>query len=109
MAEYPALDRLEQLASGLDDLQFQMNRRIEELQAQPVELESETGAVRVTVDHGGRVDRVDITSRGMRYSPDQLGAEITGTIRRAQREATRRLQDSMREVLGSAADDYPLG
>ncbi|GAA3727037.1 hypothetical protein GCM10022225_05350 [Plantactinospora mayteni] len=109
MAEYPALDRLEQLANSLDGLQSQMNRRIEELQAQPVEMESESGAVRVAVDHGGRVDRVDITSRGMRYSPDQLGAEITGTIRRAQREATRRLQDSMREVLGNAADDYPLG
>lgn len=54
------------------------------------------------------MDRVDITSRGMRYSPDQLGSEITGTIRRAQREATKRLQESMREVLGSAADDYPL-
>ncbi|MFC6017605.1 YbaB/EbfC family nucleoid-associated protein [Plantactinospora solaniradicis] len=106
--EYPALDRLEQLANSLDGLQDRMNRRVEELRQQPVELESESGAVRVSVDHGGRVDRVDITSRGMRYSPDQLGSEITGTIRRAQREATRRLQESMREVLGSAADDYPL-
>lgn len=107
--EYPALDRLEQLANSLDGLQDRMSRRVEELRQQPVELESESGAVRVSVDHGGRVDRVDITSRGMRYSPDQLGSEITGTIRRAQREATRRLQESMREVLGSAADDYPLG
>ncbi|MBE1487668.1 YbaB/EbfC family nucleoid-associated protein [Plantactinospora soyae] len=106
--EYPALDRLEQLANSLDGLQDRMNRRVEELRQQPVELESESGAVRVSVDHGGRVDRVDITSRGMRYSPDQLGSEITGTIRRAQREATKRLQESMREVLGSAADDYPL-
>jgi hypothetical protein len=103
--EYPALDRPEQLANSLDGLQDRMNRRVEERRQRPVELESEHGAVRVSVDHGGRVD---ITSRGMRYSPDQFGSEITGTIRRAQREATRRLQDSMREVLGSAVDDYPL-
>jgi DNA-binding protein YbaB len=107
--EYPALERLEQLANSLDDLQFKLNSRVEELRSQPVEVSSDNGAVRVTADHAGRVSRVEIGARAMRYSPEELGAEITATIQRAQREATTRLQNSMREVLGSAADDFPLG
>lgn len=106
--EYPALDRLEQLANSLDDLQYKLNSRVEELRTRPVEVSSDNGAVRVAADHAGRVSRVEVSARAMRYSPEELSAEITSLIQRAQREATSRLQDSMREVLGSAADNYPL-
>ncbi|MEE6257530.1 YbaB/EbfC family nucleoid-associated protein [Plantactinospora sonchi] len=106
--EYPALDRLEQLANSLDNLQYKLNSRVEELRARPVEVSNGNDAVRVAADHAGRVSRVEVTARAMRYSPEELSAEITSTIQRAQREATNRLQTSMREVLGSAADDYPL-
>lgn len=106
--EYPALDRLEQLASSLDALQHRMGRQLDELRRQPVEVSSDGGAVRVTVDHGGRVERVEIGARGMRYDAAQLGAEITDTIRRAQARAADRLRDSMRDVLGADAPNYPL-
>jgi DNA-binding protein YbaB len=106
--EFPALERLEQLANSLDELQAQLNGRVAELRSRPVEVSSDDGAVRVTVDHAGRVSRVEVGAPAMRYSPAELSARITATIQRAQREAATRLQDSVREVLGGAADHHPV-
>ena len=105
--EYPALERIEQLVKSLDGLQQRMGERVDELRGQPVEVCDEAGMLRVVADHGGRIERVEISSRAMRYGSEELSEEITALVRKAQQVATDRLQESMREALGTDAG-YPL-
>jgi len=105
--EYPALERIEQLVKSLDGLQQRMADRVDELRAQPVEVSDEAGLLRVVADHGGRIERVEISARAMRLGSPELSDEITALVRKAQQVATDRLQESMRETLGTDAA-FPL-
>lgn len=105
--EYPALERIEQLVKSLDGLQQRMGERVDELRAQPVEVSDDNGLLRVVADHGGRIERVEISARAMRCGSEELSEEITALVRRAQQVAADRMQESMRDVLGTDAG-YPL-
>ena len=76
--EYPALERIEQLVKSLDGLQQRMADRVDELRGQPVEVSDEAGMLRVVADHGGRIERVEISARAMRL---RLGGAERGDHR----------------------------
>lgn len=64
------------------------------------EARSPDGAVAVTVASGGRIESLQLTPKAMDLGHTSLGRTIVETIRRAQVESARKIEDSMRPLLG---------
>lgn len=64
------------------------------------EAQSPDGAVIVTVGSGGRIESLQLTPRADDLGLTALGRTIMDTIRRAQVEAARKIEDTMRPLLG---------
>jgi DNA-binding protein YbaB len=67
------------------------------------ETRSPDGAVVVTVVSGGRIEGVQLTPKAMDLGHTALGRTIMETIRQAQVEAARKMEESMRPLLGDGA------
>lgn len=106
---YPALDRFERLSQNLDRFQKQLSAHVTQIQEEPVEVTGESGLTSVRVDHSGRIQEISLDPRAMRLPSFQLAEELTATLAKAQDQAAARLQDAVREVLGSDApvDGFP--
>lgn len=102
--DYPALERLAQLAKNLDALQHRMSKQVDSLRRHPVETTNDSGSVRVLVNGSGEVERIEITESGIRLGATRLGEEITETVRRGQTRAAVQLRESIREALGDNAE-----
>jgi DNA-binding protein YbaB len=64
------------------------------------EAQSPDGSVIVTVGSGGRIESLQLTPRADDLGHTALGRTIMDTIRRAQVEAARKIEDTMRPLLG---------
>jgi DNA-binding protein YbaB len=67
------------------------------------EVRSPDGAVTVTVASGGRIESLQLTPKAVDLGHTALGRTIMETIRRAQVEAARKIEESMRPLLGDGA------
>jgi DNA-binding protein YbaB len=65
--------------------------------------QSPDGAVVVTVASGGRIDDVQLTPKAMDLGHSALSRTIMTTLRTAQVEAARAMEESMRPLLGDGA------
>ncbi|MFJ5990633.1 YbaB/EbfC family nucleoid-associated protein [Lentzea sp. NPDC092896] len=64
------------------------------------EAQSPDGSVIVTVGSGGRIESLQLTPRADDLGHTTLGRTIMDTIRYAQVEAARKIEDTMRPILG---------
>lgn len=64
------------------------------------EVRSPDGAVVVAVASGGRIESLQLTPKAMDLGHTTLGRTIMDTIRRAQVEAARKIEESVRPLLG---------
>ncbi|MDX3662750.1 YbaB/EbfC family nucleoid-associated protein [Streptomyces sp. ID05-26A] len=62
--------------------------------------QSPDGSVLVTVGSGGRLESLQLTPRADDLGHTALGRTIMDTIRRAQVEAARKIEDTVRPILG---------
>lgn len=61
---------------------------------------SPDGAVTVTVASGGRIESLQLTPKAIDLGHAALGATIMNTIRKAQVDAARMIEETVRPVLG---------
>lgn len=64
------------------------------------EVTSEDGTVTVAVAGGGSFQSIDLTPKSLELGHTKLASTITATIHKAQSEAARAVQESMRPLLG---------
>jgi DNA-binding protein YbaB len=64
------------------------------------EAQSPDGSVIITVGSGGRIESLQLTPRADDLGHTALARTIMDTIRRAQVEAARKIEDTMRPLLG---------
>jgi DNA-binding protein YbaB len=67
------------------------------------EAKSPDGAVSVAVASGGRIESLQLAPKAMDLGHTALGRTIMDTIRRAQVDAARKMEESMRPLLGDGA------
>lgn len=67
------------------------------------EARSPDGAVAVAVASGGRIESIQLAPKAMDLGHTSLGRTIMDTIRRAQVDAARKIEESMRPLLGDGA------
>jgi DNA-binding protein YbaB len=71
-----------------------------------VEMHSPDGAVTVVAAAGGRIEALSLTPKADRIGHTALAVSILDTIHRAQAEAARQIEDTMRPLLGEAGQDF---
>lgn len=64
------------------------------------EVRSPDGAVTITVANGGRIESLQLTPKAIDLGHTALGRTIMDTIRKAQVEAARKIEETMRPLLG---------
>ncbi|MBP2326178.1 DNA-binding protein YbaB [Kibdelosporangium banguiense] len=70
------------------------------------EARSADGAVTVVAAAGGRIEALSLSPKADSISHTTLATSILDTIRRAQAEAARKVEESMRPLLGQASQDF---
>jgi DNA-binding protein YbaB len=65
--------------------------------------QSPDGAVAVVVASGGRIEEIQLTPKAMDLGHTALGRTIMETLRRAQVDAARKMEETMRPLLGDGA------
>ncbi|GIG65085.1 YbaB/EbfC family nucleoid-associated protein [Phytomonospora endophytica] len=81
-------------------VQFQGERLRALVENARAESVSDDHAVRVTVGPGGTVVDIEVTSRAMGRSGDEIGELIVAEIKKANRQLTAELNGQMAEILG---------
>ncbi|MDR7301013.1 YbaB/EbfC family nucleoid-associated protein [Haloactinomyces albus] len=64
---------------------------------------SDDGSVTVAVAGGGSIESLDLGPKAMELGHTKLASTIMATIRKAQEQAAREVQESMRPLLGDGA------
>lgn len=95
MTEFPALDRLERLASEMSERAASLEQLTSRLDQIEVTVEEADGNVQVTAGPGGHVKRVDLDPRAMRMGSDELGEAITRACARAVTAYEERVAEAM--------------
>jgi DNA-binding protein YbaB len=70
------------------------------------EARSPDGAVTVVAAAGGRIESLSLSPKADSISHTTLATSILDTIRRAQADAARKVEESMRPLLGQAGQDF---
>lgn len=91
---------LEDFERRTNQVQEQLEQSQEALAGARSEATSPDGAVSVTVAGGGSIESLKLSPNAMRQGHDELGRAIIETIRTAQAQAARAVQESMRPLLG---------
>lgn len=84
------LQRAQQQADAIKDA-FRESR---------TEVRSPDGAVTITVGSGGRIESLQLTPKAIDLGHTALGRTIMETIRKAQIDAARKIEEQMRPLLG---------
>ncbi|RCW45075.1 DNA-binding protein YbaB [Halopolyspora algeriensis] len=81
-------------------MQQQLERSQEALAGASSRATSDDGTVTVTVAGGGSIESLELGPKAMELGHTKLASTIMATIRRAQQQAAREVQESMRPLLG---------
>ncbi|NUR89247.1 MAG: YbaB/EbfC family nucleoid-associated protein [Nonomuraea sp.] len=65
--------------------------------------EAADGMIRATADGGGSLTAIDINPRALRLDVTALGRQVTGAIRLAQRDASRRTSEILQDADSATA------
>jgi DNA-binding protein YbaB len=108
MSEFPALDRLEKLATEMAERSRTIEAMTDQLNEIEVTVEEAEGQVRVVAGSGGHVSRVELDPRAMRMGSDQLAEALTRACQRAVQEYEDRVMELMSPVMGGSGEvgDY---
>lgn len=91
---------LEEFEGKANRLQEQLEQSQAALAESSSEVSSSDGAVTVTVAGGGSIRSLDLTPKAMELGRTKLASTIMETIHKAQAQAARDVQESMRPLLG---------
>lgn len=97
--DYPALDRLESLVTGLSRMSDDLSGRLAELGTQTSTGTSDSGLVTVEVKSTGAVAGVRIDPRAMRLASEDLAEEFRLATVRAQEAAAATAAQRVRMLL----------
>lgn len=100
MSEFPALDRLEKLATEMAERSRSLEAMTEQLSGIEVTVEEADGGVRVIAGEGGHVSRVELDPRAMRMSSEQLADALTRACKRAVQEYEEQVMELMAPMMG---------
>ncbi|MDT7789280.1 MAG: hypothetical protein QOF58_7699, partial [Pseudonocardiales bacterium] len=84
----------------LQQVQEQANAIQTAFKESRTEAQSPDGSVIITVGSGGRIESLQLTPRADDLGHNALARTIMDTIRRAQVEAARKIEETMRPILG---------
>ncbi len=94
---YQFLEDFERKAS---EMQQQLEQSQEAMANARSEASSDDGTVTVAVAGGGSIQSIDLTPKSLELGHTKLASTIMATIHKAQAQAARELQESMRPLLG---------
>lgn len=97
MDPYQFLEDFERKAS---EMQQQLEQSQEAMANARSEASSDDGTVTVTVAGGGSIQSIDLTPKALELGHTKLASTIMSTIHKAQAQAAREVQESMRPLLG---------
>lgn len=108
MSEFPALDRLEKLATEMAERSRTIEAMSQQLNEIEVTVEEADGVVRVVAGEGGHVSRVELDPRAMRLSSEELAEALTRACQRAVQEYENHVMELMSPVIGGGGEvgDY---
>lgn len=108
MSEFPALDRLEKLATEMAERSRTIEAMSEQLSEIEVTVEEADGEVRVIAGEGGHISRIELDPRAMRMSSEQLADALTKACKQAVQAYEDRVLELMSPVMGGSGEvgDY---
>ncbi|MBA8825369.1 DNA-binding protein YbaB [Saccharopolyspora lacisalsi] len=86
--------------SKANQMQEQLEQSQEAFSNARGEASSSDGSVTVTVAGGGGIESIDLTARSLELGHTKLASTIMETIRQAQSQAARQVEESMKPLLG---------